>query len=428
MNNLQKSIIVLAGLVCCSCGGSGGSSDGNNSDSSSGSSSGSGSSSSSGGSGGTFPDGAFEGFGSNVTGGAGKTVVMVTNLNNSGTGSLRAAIGSDRIIRFAVAGTISLSSDITLSASNLTIDGFSAPSPGVTIGGRSIAISGNPGAANTTGSNIVIRGLRFRDAGNADGDAIQIAYNAHDIVIDHNSIVVPGGGDGAVDVTEGAYNITISYNLIDYSKAGTPGASLLSYNASRVSYHHNIFNGAQDRNPILTCDFAQHYSTGSPHAGILADVRYNIVWDYGIGTYILSYNGCIGSANVVSNLYRNDGSTNPSDVIVRTTYDGTPRANAYIAGNVAVHDARGCAYSYNDGSCFSFPTTNSQNNQLSAFTAPAVTGPATTDQQGRLAAWQKVKDSAGVVSMYADDSTDASVRSAIAIPTADIFTKPWNDN
>jgi pectate lyase len=363
-----------------------------------------------------------------VTGGAGGTVATVTNLNNSGAGSLRDAIASNRIIRFALGGAINLSSDINITASNLTIDGFSAPSPGITIAGRSITVWGNASGANATGSNIIIQGLRFRDAGNANGDAIQIAYNAHDIVVDHNSISLPAvNGDGAIDITEGAYNITVSHNLLDYSKSGDgPGASLLAYNASRVSYHHNIFHGARDRNPILTCDYTQNYSTGTPHTDILADVRYNIVWNYGIGTYIMSSDGCVGAANVVANLYKNNGSTNSSNVVVRSSYDSTARANAYIAGNVAVHDPRGCAYPYNNDPCFNFQTTNSQNNHAE-FAAPAISGPSATDQTGRLAAWQTVKATAGVASMYADDSTDAAVRAAIAIPTVSVFSQVWSD-
>jgi hypothetical protein len=409
-------LVLMLVVLQVGCGGGGGS------NAVSGSSSGGTSSSS-----GSAPTGAFEGFGGSVTGGQGGTVVTVTNLNNAGTGSLRAAIGSNRIIRFTVGGTITLSSDISITASNLTIDGFSAPSPGITISGRSIAISGNAGGANSTGSNILIQGLRFRNAGNVDGDAVQVAYNAHDVVIDHNSISVPSGGDGGIDITEGAYNVTISYNLIDYSKAVTPGASLLSYNASRVSYHHNILYGADDRNPILTCDYAQHYSTGSPHTDILADVRYNIIWKYNIGTYIISQGGCVGAANVVSNLYKNDGVSNPSNVVVRASFDTTARANAYIAGNVSVHNSTGCAYDYGS-SCYTFLTTNSQNNQSSAYVAPTITGPTTTDKQGRLDAWTLVKNSAGVVSMYGDDTTDAAVRSAIAIPALSIFTQTWNNN
>ena len=46
-----------------------------------------------------------EGHGRYVTGGRGKTVVHVTNLNNSGTGSFRSAVSSsNRIVVFDVAG------------------------------------------------------------------------------------------------------------------------------------------------------------------------------------------------------------------------------------------------------------------------------------------------------------------------------------
>src|SRR5688572_5599981 len=54
------------------------------------------------------------GFGRNTTGGAGGTLCRVTNLNNSGTGSLRAcaeATGPQWIV-FDVSGTITLSSEI----------------------------------------------------------------------------------------------------------------------------------------------------------------------------------------------------------------------------------------------------------------------------------------------------------------------------
>ncbi|MBI1754191.1 MAG: hypothetical protein HY014_10940, partial [Acidobacteria bacterium] len=53
---------------------------------------------------------AYPGFGYQTTGGLGKTTVHVTNLNDSGTGSFRAALGSNRTIVFDVGGTISLTS------------------------------------------------------------------------------------------------------------------------------------------------------------------------------------------------------------------------------------------------------------------------------------------------------------------------------
>ena len=370
--------------------------------------------------------GGFEGFGRDVTGGAGAATVTVTNLNSSGPGSLREALaGSNRIIQFSVAGTVTLTSTLTAGGANVTIDGFSAPAPGITIQGAALEIHGNSGGVNSQGSNIIVQGLRFRDI--AD-DSVRIAYNAHDIVVDHCSVSAPTtGGDGAIDVTEGAYNVTISHSVLDYSNSSDgPGASLLSYNSSRVSFHHNIFFGSKDRNPILTCNYTQNYSTGSPHTDILADVRYNIVWKYGIGTYILSSGTCIGAANVVANLYKNDGTTNPADVVVRAAYGSAARANAFVAGNVAVHDPRGCAYSYGNSPCYNFPSTNSQNNHAE-FAAPAITGPSASDQQGRLDAWLMVRNNAGVISKYTDDPADAAVRSAITIPDVSIFTKAWSD-
>lgn len=374
--------------------------------------------------------GPFEGFGAAAKGGAGRPAVAVTSLEDSGAGTLRTALGRDRVIKFEVSGTINLESDLEISGARLTLDGFSAPAPGITLSGAQLVILGNSDGEDETGSDILIQGLRFRSPG-AGRDAIQIGYNAHDVVVDHVTI---GGavGDGAIDITEGAHDITVSYSVLDYSSSpGGPGASLVAYDASRISFHHNIFFGAPSSNPELVCDYARAYSKGPPLTGILADVRYNVIWGYGMGTYLLSSTNaagtCVGQANIVSNLYQSNGSTNPADVIVRSNFDGAPRADAYVAGNAAVHDPRGCAYPYNSGPCFPFEATNSQNNQSSPFAAPAVAGPEATDQAGRLAEWQRVKAGAGVISQYPDDDSASAVRAALAIPSLTIFSQPWND-
>ena len=93
-----------------------------------------------------------EGHGRYVTGGRGKTVVHVTNLNDKGTGSFRQAVSSsNRIVVFDVAGVIALASDLTIK-DNITILGQTAPSPGITIRYYTI----RPGANN------IIRFIRFR--------------------------------------------------------------------------------------------------------------------------------------------------------------------------------------------------------------------------------------------------------------------------
>lgn len=93
-----------------------------------------------------------EGHGRYATGGRDGTVVHVTNLNDSGTGSLRSAVSSkNRIVVFDVAGEIALQSDLVIK-DNITIAGQTAPYPGITL--RYFTV--RPGANN------IIRFIRIR--------------------------------------------------------------------------------------------------------------------------------------------------------------------------------------------------------------------------------------------------------------------------
>src|SRR5262245_42628855 len=68
------------------------------------------------------------GFGKNTTGGKGGTLFQVTNLNDSGAGSLRACADSPgaKWITFTVSGTIHLSTFLPMTYPNKTIDGRGA--------------------------------------------------------------------------------------------------------------------------------------------------------------------------------------------------------------------------------------------------------------------------------------------------------------
>lgn len=80
-----------------------------------------------------------EGYGSSTVGGRGGTVIEVTNLNDSGPGSLRAALeaSGSRIVVFRTGGTIKLASDIVVLNPFLTVAGQTAPGDGITIRGGS---------------------------------------------------------------------------------------------------------------------------------------------------------------------------------------------------------------------------------------------------------------------------------------------------
>jgi hypothetical protein len=139
------------------------------------------------------------GFGSIATGGT--TPFVVTSLTDSGTGTFRDAVSeSGRNITFAVSGYIVLESPVSLS-SDLTINGQTAPSPGIGVMGREVSASSQ--------SNIIIRGLRMRQ-GSLETDDGKSAFNmgdASNIILDHCSVAY--GVFDSVDAV-GAVNVTVS--------------------------------------------------------------------------------------------------------------------------------------------------------------------------------------------------------------------------
>src|SRR5439155_19373880 len=121
------------------------------------------------------------GYGANVTGGRGGTVVHVTNTNDSGAGSFRSAVGSGgRIVVFDVGGTIKLLTAVSC-RDNLTIAGQTAPG-GIKFDGGEISFSSR--------SNIICRYIRIRpgsDTVSTGDDAIAFA-DGRSMIFDHCSI------------------------------------------------------------------------------------------------------------------------------------------------------------------------------------------------------------------------------------------------
>ena len=114
------------------------------------------------------------GFGANATGGRGGNVYHVTNLNDSGAGSFRDAVGTaGRTIVFDVGGYITLNTAVSVK-SNITIAGQTAPGGGIALRGAEVSFA-NP-------SNIICRFARFRrggDSANTD-DALSFTSNQRD--------------------------------------------------------------------------------------------------------------------------------------------------------------------------------------------------------------------------------------------------------
>jgi hypothetical protein len=134
-------------------------------------------------------------------------ILRVQNRNDSGAGSLRAAMEDPRprFIIFETSGTITLDSDITVVNPYMTVAGQTAPSPGITIRG-SLSATTSAGGIWIWTHDVLIQHIRIRtgDGGpvtepTAAHDALQVygagvgIQSVYNIVIDHCSISWAGG-------------------------------------------------------------------------------------------------------------------------------------------------------------------------------------------------------------------------------------------
>lgn len=246
---------------------------------------------------------AATGFGAATPGGAGGAVVRVTTLDDAGPGSLREALrAGNRTVVFDVAGDIVLREPLYVGGAYVTIDGFTAPAPGITLRNWGLIVRGTRGA-----HDVIVRGLRVRGAAI---DGIQVSYGAYNVLIEHVSVAA--SGDGNIDITEQSRDVTVAWSIL----AGTAKNMLIKYGASRVTLHHNIFIGNASRNPQARIDDAGGHATRTT-----LDMRHNLVWDSAsYGTLI--WEGAW--ANVAHNFY--GASRNAITV---------DRARAWVQGNRA---------------------------------------------------------------------------------------------
>jgi hypothetical protein len=217
---------------------------------------------------------AYPGFGYRTTGGTGRPVFTVTTLADAGPGSLRDALaraGRDGgTIRFAVGGSIDLASGLDVPG-RTTIDGSSAPPPGITLWGQRAGAAGT-GVLNIAESNVIVRDLRIRDGMN---DGVHIAPRRRqpiaNVVIDHCSIT--NSADGGIDITGrnglAVTDVTVIGNYLagnggPCAKGMCGGGSLAKYGVDRLSYYYNFWDKNLRRTPAVSGD-------------CVADIRYNVV-------------------------------------------------------------------------------------------------------------------------------------------------------
>jgi hypothetical protein len=310
-----------------------------------------------------------EGFG-DTPGGSGKPVYRVTTLTddraNPTPGSLRSAVSQGhRHIVFEVAGTIELdNADLDICQSFLTIDGFSAPPPGITLKGRGVRVWGicrglPTNTSLVTGHDVIVQGIRVRDAGAAGTsvDCFAVANGAYNVVLDHVS--AQGCADGVIDITGSnvtarggpeTRDVTVSWSVFGPSYDGKR-TSLNKYGVSRLSFHHNLFVLGTSRIP----DVSRQQEGADPDTTV--DFRNNVVWAWGPGSGSRIYGGA--TANLIANLYAspNSGQNDKSQGVI---FCGVlpapadkcpgPAAAGFAAGNVSLD-----GFNWNGGAASPLP-------------------------------------------------------------------------
>jgi len=245
-----------------------------------------------------------EGFGRYTTGGRGGKVVHVTNLNDSGTGSLREAVkGSDKkIVVFDVGGIIALSSDLSIGG-NTTIEGQTAPGEGITLRYYTV---------NYGGDNIIVRFIRFRRGQELDvNDGADATWTRQrrNIILDHCSM------SWSIDEVASFYDnrdftmqwctIAEALNNAGHGK-GAHGYGGI-WGGKGASFHHNFLAHLNNRSPRFNgarygWDGYDQTVYANTVMGERVDFRNCLIYNWGTG-------GCYGGPgggfiNMVNNYYK----------------------------------------------------------------------------------------------------------------------------
>ena len=285
-----------------------------------------------------------------TTGGAGKTVVTVSNVSD-----LRKYAEAGNYTIYVKPGTYTVPSKSAIKVgSNVTIYGYQGAVLAQTYTGTT---NEDNTIMNVAGKNIIIRNLTFKGAGAVDkdaGDCLHIQGGTN-VWIDH--VDVYDGEDGNLDVINGANYVTISWTRFHYTSASKEHqfSNLIGNSDSKTSddgklkttLHHNWWDdGVKERMPrvrfgqvhVANNLFSTNSSSTCVRAGKSADLRVENNVFIGVNNPIDLYNGdykaVYSAGNYTENIKKGSASSGSNKNAFTPSYsmsltDVSTQAKAY---------------------------------------------------------------------------------------------------
>lgn len=244
-----------------------------------------------------------EGFGALATGGRGGEVYHVTNLNDSGSGSLRDAVSKGpRIVVFDVGGYIPLKSILSV-RSNITLAGQTAPGEGIGTRNYEVSFSGS--------KNVIVRYMRFRQgltSGQDKKSAINITSGSS-MIFDHCS--VSWGRWDTIDMNR-CSDITFQHCLIAEGIAPQRFGCLCQ--SDNITFSH--------------CLWINHHSRNPKSKGRVQFLN-NVVYNWQLDAYIEGASAGVNYHDIVGNYFIKGPSTGNHGPFA----GGNANARVYADGN-----------------------------------------------------------------------------------------------
>jgi pectate lyase len=259
-----------------------------------------------------------EGYGAYTKGGRGGKIFVVTNLNDSGPGSLREAVEAKgpRTVVFAVGGLIE-TTGLDVREPYLTIAGQTAPGDGICI--KKGAGSANAFNVSRT-HDVILRYLRFR-AGKNTGDVRCESFRISDsdnVIVDHCSS--SWGNPETFSIAGTVDRCTVQWCIISEGNNAQKHAFSTILAGDRSTWHHNLFAHMFSRVPrwgdiTVECDF-----------------RNNVLYDWG---HTCGY-GDLRTLDYVNNYLRPGPSTTQRPPYFIIDPKVALPASVYVNGNIMV--------------------------------------------------------------------------------------------